>query len=85
MNMKFSSTELFGSINPYRDWFLVLMFLLLAAVGVAVVDARFFLSATREGSAESKQFSSVEFDKRELARAATMLQEKEQRFNALRR
>ncbi|MCE9643852.1 hypothetical protein K8Q93_01215 [Candidatus Parcubacteria bacterium] len=83
--MRFSSTELFASINPYRDWFLVLMFLILAAVGVAVLDARFFLSATRDGGGDSKQFSSVEFDKKELVRATTMLQEKEQRFNALRR
>jgi len=84
MNMKFSLPELFASANPYRDWFLILILLLLSAVGVAILDARLFLSATGQPAHEGQELSAIDLKKSELARAAALLKDREDRFNTRR-
>lgn len=80
--MKSTFSTLFASINPYRDWFLVLVFLFLSAIGIAVLDARFFLSSVRQQDVEGRALSAMDLDKDALRIAAAILQEKEKRFSA---
>lgn len=81
--MKPNILNLFNSVNPYRDWFLVLIFLLLSASFLAIVDARLFLRAVGGNVMEEKKFSAEEFDKGELVRVAEQFREKERKFNEL--
>lgn len=82
--MKINLSLLFGSINPYRDWLLVLVFLFVSAMGIAILDAQFFLSSVREQGAEGRALSAMDLDKDALRIAAAILQEKEKRFSAAR-
>ena len=78
--MKIHLTKITFQPNPYREWFVLLIFFFAASIAVAAVDARLFLSSAQDVSVEKERLGSPQLDKDQLARAAAAFKEKAKRF-----
>ena len=78
--MKNFSLKEFFSANPYRDWVLILGTLLLLLLGVAILDARFFLSATQKSGVEAGNNKTSFFDANLLKKAVLERKAQEKAF-----